>query len=56
VPVSRYAALLAEFDARKAPNIDYRQAFSTGTKTRLKKGETWRGRLKAWVDTGAESA
>jgi len=55
-PVSRHAALLAELDARKAADIEYRQAFSTGTKARLKKGETWRRRLKAWVDTGAESA
>jgi hypothetical protein len=55
-PVSRHAALLAELDARKAADIEYRQAFSTGTKARLKKGETWRRRLKARVDTGAESA
>jgi len=47
-PQSRHAAILAELDARNAPDIDYRAAFSTGTKIVLRKGETWRGRLEAW--------
>lgn len=47
--LSRAAAILAELDARNAPDIDYRSAFSTGAKNRLRRGETWRGRLEAWV-------
>jgi hypothetical protein len=50
LPQTRHAAMLAELDARKAPDIEYRAVFSTGSKTRLKKGETWRGRLQAWVE------
>ena len=48
-PQSRHAAILAELDARNAPDIAYREAFSTGAKPALKRGETWRGRLEAWV-------
>jgi hypothetical protein len=48
-PVSTAAAILAEMDARGAKDIEYRAAFSTGTKLALRKGETWRGRLVARV-------
>jgi DNA invertase Pin-like site-specific DNA recombinase len=48
-PQSRHATILAELDARNAPDADYRAAFSTGAKVALKRGETWRGRLEAWV-------
>ena len=50
-PPSRAAAILADLDARKAPDIEYKQAFSTGTKNPLKPGETWRGRLVHLVET-----
>lgn len=51
--LSRPAAILAELNARNAPDIDYRAAFSTGAKTPLKPGETWKGRLEAWVASEA---
>ena len=51
VPVaqSRPKMILAELDAREAADIEYRSAFSSGSRNRLKKGETWRGRLAEWV-------
>ena len=39
---------LAELDARRAPDAEYREMFSTGSKQRLRRGETWRNRLVAW--------
>jgi hypothetical protein len=39
------AAVLAELDARGAPDADYKAGLSTWTKDPLKQGETWRGRL-----------
>lgn len=57
VPVaepSRAAAILAELDARGAPDSEYQTAFSTGAKEPLKPGETWRGRLQAWVASEAK--
>ena len=53
-PPWRPAAILAELDARKAPDADYRQAFSTFSKTPLAKGETWRGRLVDYVAKGPD--
>jgi hypothetical protein len=54
----RPAAILAELDACNADDIEYRAAFSTGARTPLKRGETWRGRLAAWVnqETSAQVA
>ncbi len=46
----RQTAILEELDARNAPDIAYRDAFSTGSKRPLKRGETWRDRLIAWRD------
>ena len=46
---SRPSAILAELDARGAPDAEYRSAFSTGSKEPLKRGETWRDRLVSWV-------
>lgn len=48
-PTSRPAAILAELDKQNAPDIEYSKAFSTYSKTPLKKGETWRQRLVNWV-------
>jgi hypothetical protein len=47
---SRAAAILAELDGRGAPDLEYRSAFSTAAKNPLRAGETWRGRLMAWVN------
>jgi N12 class adenine-specific DNA methylase len=47
--LSRPEQILAELDARGAPDADYRAAFSTGTKNALRAGETWRGRLVDWI-------
>jgi hypothetical protein len=49
-PASRPAQILAELDARNAPDADYRTAFSTGSKEPLAPGETWRQRLVDWVE------
>ncbi len=49
-PASRPELILQEFDARKAPDIDYRSAFSTGSKSSLRRGQTWRSRLLEWVN------
>jgi len=43
-------ALLAELDARAADDNEYKAAFSTYTKQRLRRGETWRHRLTTWAD------
>jgi hypothetical protein len=47
--MTRFATILAELDADRAPDIEYRSAFSTGAKIALRKGETWRGRLLVLV-------
>ncbi|MGB0065262.1 MAG: replication initiation protein [Terracidiphilus sp.] len=49
-PASRAAAILAELDARGAEDTEYRAGFSTGSKTPLRKGQTWRGRLVAHIE------
>ena len=46
---SRPAAILADRDARGAPDAEYKAAFSTGAREPLKRGETWRDRLVNWV-------
>ena len=51
-PTWRPAAILAELDARGAGDTAYRQAFSTFSKTPLRKGETWRQRLVDYVARG----
>lgn len=51
---SRPAQILAELDARNAPDADYRAAFSTGSKEPLGPGETWRQRLVDWVERTRE--
>jgi len=45
------AAVFAELDAAKAPDEAYRDMLSTGTKTPLEDGETWRDRAAAYVDS-----
>ncbi len=42
---TRAEQILAELDARQAPDIEYRSAFSTGSRTPLRAGQTWRQRL-----------
>jgi hypothetical protein len=49
-PATKAAAMLAELDAVGAPDGDYRAAFSSGSKDRLRPGETWRSRLVSWVE------
>jgi hypothetical protein len=41
----QYRASVAELDARKAPDSEYRSILSTGAKDPLRAGETWRGRV-----------
>jgi len=36
--------------ATTTPDADYRAAFSTYAKMRLRRGETWRNRLIAWCE------
>ena len=49
-PASRAAAIFADLDARGAEDTEYRAGFSTGSKTPLRKGQTWRGRLVAHIE------
>ena len=48
-PTTSAATILAELDAAGASDIEYRTAFSTGSRDRLRPGETWRSRLVARV-------
>ena len=49
-------SIISSLDALHAPDQAYREAFSTGAKRRLGKGETWRSRLVRWAQQaeGAE--
>ncbi len=50
-PINHYRQMLNELDALNSPDIDYRKLLSTGTKDRLKKGETWRSRALKLVES-----
>lgn len=52
--MTRAQAILAELDEAKAPDNAYRVAFSTGSKIPNKRGQTWRGRLVAWIERDIE--
>jgi hypothetical protein len=47
--LTRFEQILVELDAVQAADTEYKTAFSTGSKARLHRGETWRGRLIALV-------
>lgn len=49
-PYNKPREILNELDKQNAEDIKYRDAFSTGTKSYLKKGETWRDRLEDWAN------
>lgn len=42
-------AKINELDTNNASDIAYRGIFSTGTKKRCRKGETWRSRAITWA-------
>jgi hypothetical protein len=42
---------LSELDARRAPDEDYKNMLSTGTKEPLRPGETWRQRAERFVES-----
>jgi hypothetical protein len=45
----RWAAILAELDSKQAPDTRYRDVFSSFTRIKLSKGQTWRDRLVAAI-------
>ena len=47
---SRAELIYRELSAKNAPDIEYKEAFSTFSKVSLKKGETWKGRLEKWIE------
>lgn len=49
-PKTGAALILQELDRQKASDAEYRTAFSTGAKEKLRPGETWRDRLVARVE------
>jgi len=48
--MNRPLEMLKELDEAKAPDSEYRACFSSWTRERLKRGETWRDRLVRWAE------
>lgn len=47
----RWADIVDELDAEGAPDSAYRDILSTGSKDKLKKGETWRSRVQRYIES-----
>jgi hypothetical protein len=42
-------AKINEYDKQDAPDVAYRNIFSTGAKTQLRRNETWRQKAISWA-------